>query len=90
MMDFNGIDPTDEYVSSCARKFWGFEKSEKLAQRINRLKQDGKQYAFTARLRTFIIKADSDMLSKLMLAWGRSGPFYDSKVKEDIKKLMGE
>jgi hypothetical protein len=84
------FDTTDEYVASCGRKMWAMGKSVELAERANRLKRQGKENAFTLRLRSFIIRADDEMLQKVMLAWGRSGPFYDVSVKQEIKKLMGE
>lgn len=87
------FDITDEYVASCGRASWTFEKSAELAQRASRLKRAGKENAFTLRLRTFIIHCqfhNKEMLSEIMLTWGAKGPFYDPQVKAAIKKLMGE
>lgn len=84
------FDITDDYVASCGRKMWGMGKSVELAERANRLKREGKENAFTLRLRSFIIRADDEMLQKVMLAWGRLGPFRDAAIKHEIKRLMGE
>lgn len=88
------FDTTDEYVARCGMRSWADSKSVELAERANRLKRQGKENAFTLRLRSFIIHCnmgtDLEMLRKVMLAWGAKGPFYDNEAKQEIKKLMGE
>lgn len=88
------FDTTDEYVARCGMRNWANTKSVELAERANRLQRQGKENAFTLRLRSFIIHStsgtDLEMLRKVMFAWGAKGPFYDNAAKQEIKRLMGE